>query len=349
MNHSDEDFYEEIGYTDDPPEYDTSDEIVHYGVKGQKHGVRRYQYEDMSLTPEGRVHYNVGPPRKSTLEKLDAKIAKQKEKNEIAKKKAELKQLKSGKIDPRFMSDDELAKAINRYRNEDTFKSLQNNADKSALRRSLDKAVQEAISKVAGKSIENLGTTLSKKMTDGLASDYDKMVEEANYWKNKASVQRDKNALDTNNPLTNAKKDKDFATTARDTVKAKLEYRALAGDDAAMEKLREFQEATGKSGKKGNQQQKQERQQNQNEKQPAPNNQQKQETPPKTPKPKAQPKAVKQDKSDSNPKRKKTGIDSIVDTSTPVSKINGMKMEDFKKKYPIQSLFMRSVDSIDNE
>lgn len=31
--------------------------IYHYGVKGTKWGVRRYQYEDGSLTPEGKEHY----------------------------------------------------------------------------------------------------------------------------------------------------------------------------------------------------------------------------------------------------------------------------------------------------
>lgn len=36
------------------------DELAHHGVKGQEWGVRRYQYEDMSLTPEGRIHYGVG-------------------------------------------------------------------------------------------------------------------------------------------------------------------------------------------------------------------------------------------------------------------------------------------------
>lgn len=37
--------------------------ISHSGVKGMKHGVRRYQNEDGSLTPLGRQHYGVGPPR----------------------------------------------------------------------------------------------------------------------------------------------------------------------------------------------------------------------------------------------------------------------------------------------
>lgn len=33
-------------------------ELYHYGVKGQKWGVRRYQRNDGSLTPEGKMRYN---------------------------------------------------------------------------------------------------------------------------------------------------------------------------------------------------------------------------------------------------------------------------------------------------
>lgn len=34
-----------------------SEDVCHWGIKGQKWGVRRYQYEDGTLTPEGRIHY----------------------------------------------------------------------------------------------------------------------------------------------------------------------------------------------------------------------------------------------------------------------------------------------------
>lgn len=33
--------------------------LIHYGIKGQKWGDRRFQYEDGSLTPEGKIRYGV--------------------------------------------------------------------------------------------------------------------------------------------------------------------------------------------------------------------------------------------------------------------------------------------------
>lgn len=38
-------------------------ELMHYGVKGMKKGVRQYQNADGSLTPLGREHYGVGMRR----------------------------------------------------------------------------------------------------------------------------------------------------------------------------------------------------------------------------------------------------------------------------------------------
>ena len=34
-----------------------SNYIIHYGIKGQKHGIRRFQNEDGSLTPAGKERY----------------------------------------------------------------------------------------------------------------------------------------------------------------------------------------------------------------------------------------------------------------------------------------------------
>ena len=40
--------------------------LIHYGTKGQKWGDRKYQYEDGSLTPEGKIHYGVGQGKKGS-------------------------------------------------------------------------------------------------------------------------------------------------------------------------------------------------------------------------------------------------------------------------------------------
>lgn len=45
--------------------------LCHHGVKGQKWGVRRYQYEDGTLTPEGKIHY--GRKVEKHLDKADAR------------------------------------------------------------------------------------------------------------------------------------------------------------------------------------------------------------------------------------------------------------------------------------
>lgn len=38
--------------------YNYTDELYHHGVKGQRWGIRRYQYKDGSLTPAGRRRVN---------------------------------------------------------------------------------------------------------------------------------------------------------------------------------------------------------------------------------------------------------------------------------------------------
>lgn len=45
-----------------------ADELYHYGTKGQKWGVRRYQNQDGTLTPEGKERYNKGDEKHPDLD-----------------------------------------------------------------------------------------------------------------------------------------------------------------------------------------------------------------------------------------------------------------------------------------
>lgn len=50
---------------------DTKDYLAHHGIAGQKWGVRRYQNEDGSLTPEGYEHYGYKQNGKVTVKSAD--------------------------------------------------------------------------------------------------------------------------------------------------------------------------------------------------------------------------------------------------------------------------------------
>ena len=52
--------------------------LIHYGVKDQKHGVRRYQNKDGSLTALGRIHYGVGQARTKLSSVIGGKSSKNK-------------------------------------------------------------------------------------------------------------------------------------------------------------------------------------------------------------------------------------------------------------------------------
>ena len=54
-------------YSNFMEEYVDAD-LEHYRRGGERKGIRNYQYEDGSLTPLGRIHYGVGPPREKKAE-----------------------------------------------------------------------------------------------------------------------------------------------------------------------------------------------------------------------------------------------------------------------------------------
>ena len=99
--------------------YDLNDVLAHHGIRGQKWYQRRYQYEDGSLTPEGKIRYS-------------------KSKNNADYDKARAKK------DVRKMSDAELKSTNNRLQMERQYRDLSSTELNSAR-----KNFKEAI-KVAG-------------------------------------------------------------------------------------------------------------------------------------------------------------------------------------------------------
>lgn len=81
------------------------DQLEHHGIKGQKWGVRKYQYEDGLLTPAGRARYDVGPAELKSKRKIakrlnaadnmisDAKYVERRANRKIAKYEKKLSKL----------------------------------------------------------------------------------------------------------------------------------------------------------------------------------------------------------------------------------------------------------------
>lgn len=116
----------------------SKDELYHYGIKGQKWGVRKFQNKDGSLTPAGKQRYGSKEnfdkqypedvkksinKAKSGLNKASGAVDKAKDFNAKKVKKAQEEQIKK---DVSKMSDQELQKIVNRLNMEERYKQVMN-------------------------------------------------------------------------------------------------------------------------------------------------------------------------------------------------------------------------------
>ena len=175
---------------DDPEELNY---LIHYGVKGMKWGVRRYQNDDGSLTPNGRKHYGYGDGKISDLVKkyknkkkmqkvreAKAKKAeeaiKAKEQEEAAKKPVDMsnKKFTDKKKDIKNLSDTELKNRVDRLENEKRYKQLLNetrNDNKALLKKLVTNIGYDALKDVGTKALKSVLTSVVANAIGGEAKD----------------------------------------------------------------------------------------------------------------------------------------------------------------------------------
>ena len=114
-------------------------ELYHYGMKGMRWGIRRYQNKDGSLTPAGKKRYN----KEMAKLKAEEKVLKNKQKTQakmdkLDEKRKDVEALRKGKTPPstlkkaketpkrslKDLSDDELRTIVNRMQLEQQYRTL---------------------------------------------------------------------------------------------------------------------------------------------------------------------------------------------------------------------------------
>ena len=140
-----------------------NDELMHFRTKGSKNGERRYQYEDGTLTPLGREHYGIGPPRekkaddKKSGSKSKSLVERFSGKKKPADKKApsvqqQIDRKKAAKLENyKNLSDDELRARISRMTLEKDYLTAVSNYKSAA---STEKFSSKLVKKFEDKAVD---------------------------------------------------------------------------------------------------------------------------------------------------------------------------------------------------
>lgn len=218
-------------------------ELTHWGIKGMKWGVRRFQNKDGSLTDKGGKRYNGSDyqPRKSLGQKIsdykkaakrkanlkkarEARAAK-KESEEKAKVAAEQrkKDVESGKIKAKDMTNEELRDRINRMNDEKRYNQLMEETGHNSMMASYGKkfaqkmwneAIQPALIESGKQILKDKINDAVKKSVPVEEFDIDK------FWKNRNKMSTQQ-IMDVNKRL-----------TAEESIKKKMDERQAEADAA---------------------------------------------------------------------------------------------------------------------
>lgn len=165
--------------------------LAHHGTKGMHWGVRNFQNADGSLTPMGRVRYGVGAARKAAQKGAAAaanairrkikptdeeKMAYIQKKQAKADLNAQYRMAKGKDIkDPSKLSDQELARQLQRKRAEEEYNKLMGKGD-SSLFKMAAKSVKENAARAVGDLAKD---AITKRGQDLLKSREERAYEDA--------------------------------------------------------------------------------------------------------------------------------------------------------------------------
>ena len=242
---------------------DAEDFIEHHGVHGMHWGVRRFQNPDGSLTAEGKRHRaaqavnkiaeDVGKTAKKageaistaarktfnpTSADMDEKIAKAKEKEEVKRKKAELKAIKNNYKNIDQMSDKQVKEEIQSLAERTKLREMREK--EAQMKKGNDyiekqKLKQQQKQQQAQKSnAKSLGTIVAETTTYGLSqaskAAIDVAVNKAKQDAMKSEKSKSEKLKDelqdarNENELADLKLKKSMRKTTEQTTKANMEY-----------------------------------------------------------------------------------------------------------------------------
>lgn len=105
-------------------QYNDPNALIHYGIKGMKWGVRRYQNEDGTLTSSGKKRYDVSAPatKKSSTKRSKSKSTAKNTEEDLKRRRANIAQT------DKIMYGSKLASAVLKTIGQQTYDSYANNA-----------------------------------------------------------------------------------------------------------------------------------------------------------------------------------------------------------------------------